>query len=73
MIQEYLFIDDTHREAVEKYVPDKATREIHDIDNSTCWIVTYSFSKENEDSAKALSQINKYVVAPLLSQCTMAP
>ena len=38
MIQEYLFIDDTHREAVEKYVPDKATREIHDIDNSTCTI-----------------------------------
>ena len=62
MIQEYLFIDNTHREAVEKYVPDKATREIHDIDNSTCWIVTYSLSKENEDSAKALSQINKYVV-----------
>lgn len=62
MIQEYLFIDNTHREAVEKYVPDKATREIHDIDNSTCWIVTYSLSKENEDSAKVLSQINKYVV-----------
>ena len=62
MIQEYLFIDDTHRKAVEKYVPDKAIREIHDIDNSICWIVTYSLSKENEDSAKALSQINKYVV-----------
>lgn len=62
MIQEYLFIDDTLREKVEKYIPDKATREIHDIDNSTCWIVTYSVSKENEDSAKALSQINKYVV-----------
>lgn len=62
MIQEYLFIDDTHREAVEKYVPDKATREIHDIDNSTCWIVTYSLPKENEDCAKVLSQINNYVV-----------
>lgn len=60
MIQEYLFIDNTHREAVEKYVPDKATREIHDIDNSTCWIVTYSLSKENEDSAKVLSQINMW-------------
>ena len=62
MIQEYLFLDDTHREAVEKYVPDKATREIYDIDNSTCWIVTYFLSKENEDSARVLSQINKYVV-----------
>lgn len=62
MIQEYLFIDNTHREAVEKYAPDKATREIHDIENSTCWIVTYALPKENEDCAKALSQINKYVV-----------
>lgn len=62
MIQEYLFIDDTHRKAVEEYVPDKATREIHDIDNSTCWIVTYSLPGENEDSAKVLSQVNKYVV-----------
>lgn len=62
MIQEYLFIDDTHREEVEKYVPDKAVREIHDIDNSTCWILTYSLPKENEDCAKVLSQINNYVV-----------
>ena len=62
MIQEYLFIDDTHREEVEKYAPDKVVREIHDIDNSTCWIGTYSLPKENEDCAKALSQINNYVV-----------
>ena len=59
MIQEYLFIDDTHRNAVEKYTPDKASCEIYDIDNSACWIVTYSFPGENEDCAKALSQINR--------------
>lgn len=62
MIQEYLFIDDTHREEVEKYTPDKVVREIHDIDNSACWIVTYSLAKENEDCAKVLSLINNYVV-----------
>ena len=62
MIQEYLFIDDAHREEVEKYAPDKAICEIHDIDNSTCWIVTYSLPKENEDCAKVLSRINNYVV-----------
>lgn len=62
MIQEYLFINDTHREEIEKYAPDKVVREIHDIDNSTCWIVTYSLPKENEDCAKVLSQINNYVV-----------
>lgn len=62
MIQEYLFIDNTHREEVEKYAPDKVVREIYDIDNSVCWIVTYSLLKENEDCAKILSQINNYVV-----------
>ena len=62
MIQEYLFIDGTHREEIEKYAPGKVVREIHDIDNSACWIVTYSLPKENEDCAKVLSQINNYVV-----------
>lgn len=62
MIQEYLFLDDTHREEVEKYAPDKVVCEIHNIDNSACWIVTYSLPKENEDCAKVLSQINNYIV-----------
>lgn len=62
MIQEYLFIDDTHRDAVEKYAPAKVSVDIYDIENSTCWIVTYSLSGENEDGAKTLSQVNDYVM-----------
>lgn len=62
MIQEYLFFDDTHREAVEKYAPAKVTVDIFDIENSTCWIVTYSAPHENEDTAKLLSQVNEHVV-----------
>jgi len=29
MIQEYLFINDTHREEIEKYAPDKVVRGIY--------------------------------------------
>lgn len=62
MIQEYLFLDDTYRKDIEEYVPDKIKRCINDIENSSCWIVTYSVSGKNEDNAKALSAINDYVV-----------
>ena len=62
MIQEYLFMDDTHRAAVESYQPDKVAVEFSNIDNSTCWTVTYSLSGENEDTAAALSKVNDYVM-----------
>lgn len=63
MIQEYLFIDDTYRDAVEQYAPAKVTVDICDIENSSCWIVTYSLSGENEEGAKLLSQVNDYVIS----------
>lgn len=63
MIQEYMFMDDTYRTAVEQYVPAKVKVEIYDIDKTSCWIVTYSVLGENEDAAKTLSQVNDYVVA----------
>lgn len=62
MIQQYLFIDDTHRTAVENYSPERIEKEIYDIDNSNCWIVTYSLAGENEDSARRLSEVNDYVL-----------
>ncbi len=62
MIQEYLFMDDTHRAAVENYQPDKVAVEFSNIENSTCWTVTYSLSGENEDTAAALSKVNDYVM-----------
>lgn len=62
MIQEYLFMDATHRTAVESYAPSKVTVSIYDVENSTCWTVTYSLSGETEENAKALSQVNEYVL-----------
>ena len=62
MIQEYLFMDATHRGAVEEYSPDKVNVDFFDIENSTCWIAQYTMGGENEDSAKALSLINDYIV-----------
>ena len=62
MIQEYLFINDTHRAAVENYAPSKIEVDIYNIENSDCWIVTYSLPGENEDCAKSLSYVNKYVL-----------
>lgn len=62
MIQEYLFIGDAYRDAIVKYAPSKVKVDIYDVENSTCWIVTYSLSGEKEDSAKVLSQVNDYVM-----------
>lgn len=62
MIQEYLFMDETHRTAVESYAPAKVQVSIYDIENSACWTVTYSLPSETEESARALSQVNEYVL-----------
>ena len=62
MIQEYLFMDATHRVAVGNYTPAKVKVSIYEIENSACWTVTYSLSSETEESAKVLSQVNEYVL-----------
>lgn len=62
MIQEYLFTSDEHRHAVEQYTPESCEKDIYDIDNSDCWIVTYSKEGTNESSAKILSSVHSYIV-----------
>lgn len=62
MIQEYLFASDEHRRAVEQYAPESCEKDIYDIDNSDCWIVTYSKEGTNESSAKVLSSVHSYIV-----------
>jgi hypothetical protein len=62
MIQEYLFTSDEHRHAVEQYAPESCEKDIYDIDNSDCWIVTYSKEGTNESSAKILSSVHSYIV-----------
>lgn len=62
MIQEYLFTSNEHRQAVEQYAPESCEKDIYDIDNSDCWIVTYSKEGTNESSAKILSSVHSYIV-----------
>lgn len=62
MIQEYLFVDDRQRSEVEKYRPDKVSVDISNIENSACWVVSYSLPGENRESAKSLSIVNTYIV-----------
>ena len=62
MIQEYLFINKTEKEKIEQYTPEGIKIEIYDIDNSDCWIATFSLSSESEPSANALSKVHDYVI-----------
>lgn len=61
MIQEYLFIDNENRAEIEKYRPEKVTVEIYEIENTACWIATYSVPGEKEESANLLSKVNKHI------------
>lgn len=75
MIQEYLFTSNEHRQAVEQYAPESCEKDIYDIDNSDCWIVTYSKEGTNESSAKILSSVHSYIVNNFLptvlsNECT---
>lgn len=62
MIQEYLFIGKEHRAAVEQYSVASCKKEIHDLVDSACWIVTFSKDGENERNAKLLSSVHSYIV-----------
>lgn len=63
MIQEYLFVNNTYREEIEKYKPDKVDVIISAIDNSHCWVATYTMHSDNEDSAKILSSVNNHIIS----------
>ena len=62
MIQEYLFINKTEKEKIEQYTPEGIKIEIYDIDNSDCWIATFSLSSESEPSANTLSKVHDYII-----------
>ena len=62
MIQEYLFIDSTHKAEFEKYRYKTVNIEIHNIENSDCWIATCSVDGDNKETANTLSVIHEYVM-----------
>lgn len=61
MIQEYLFVGNEHRDEIEKYTYKNVKKELYDIEDSECWIATFSLSEENENNAKVLSEVHEYV------------
>lgn len=63
MIQEYLFVGDEHKAEIEKYTHKTVKAEIYDIENSDCWIATFSLDGENEKSANTLSAVHEYVMS----------
>lgn len=71
MINEYLFLSDEHRAAVEEYAPNDVIVEISSIENTQLWVATFSVDGKNEDSAKKLSDVHvtlsKY--SPLVLSC----
>lgn len=63
MIQEYIFVGDEHKSEIKKYTHKTVKSEIYDIENSDCWIVTFSLDGENEKSANTLSAVHEYVMS----------
>lgn len=62
MIQEYLFSGEKYRYEVEHYTYKSVKVKTYDIENSDCWIVTFSLDGENERNANILSVVNDFVV-----------
>lgn len=54
MIQEYLFSGEKYRYEVEHYTYKSVKVKTYDIENSDCWIVTFSLDGENERNANIL-------------------
>lgn len=71
MINEYLFLSNDYRAAVEAYSPDSVSVDISNIEKTPLWTVTFSVPNKNEDSAKKLSEIHNMIMqyAPLVLSC----
>ena len=62
MIQEYLFLDTTQKDQVEKIKYDKVDYNIRDFGSEGHFIVTYYIKGETKDNAIELSKINEEII-----------
>lgn len=71
MKNEYLFLTDENRTAIEDYKPNDIKIEISDIDNTALWTAKYSLPNKNEDSAERLSNVHSVIIkySPLVLSC----
>ena len=61
MIQEYLIKDNTEKEAIKAYKPDEIQVRIYTANKSDCSYIQFSMDRENEKTAKKLSDVDKYI------------
>ena len=61
MIQEYLFDDKLKCDEIKKYKPSGIQVNISNIENTDCWIVSYSISGNDESAARKMSEVYEYV------------
>lgn len=71
MINEYLFLSDRHRSAVEDYKPNGVSVEISNVENTQLWVAAFSVDGKNVNSAKKLSEVHDFLVnySPLVLSC----
>lgn len=71
MINEYLFLSDSHRAEVESYKPDGIVVKISEIEGSSLWIATYKINGKNEVSARKMSEVHQTIMgySPLVLSC----
>ena len=61
MIQEYLLLDNTEKEAIKNYKPDKVQVEMFFANTGEWGYIQFSADNENEETAKRLSDVDEYV------------
>ena len=71
MINEYLFLSNEHRAALDSYKSSDALVEICDITNTSLWTVSVSTESNAENAAKKLSNIHTDIMqySPLVLTC----
>lgn len=75
MIQEYLLLNSTDKEAVKAYKPNGITAQFFSVEDGKCWYVRFSIEGKNEECARKLSELDeefrqKFHVTVLESGCS---
>ena len=61
MIQEYLLLDNTQKDALEAYKPEGVTVKLFSANEGKCWYAQFRIDGEKEKTAKKLSDVDEYV------------
>lgn len=62
MTQEYLILSKEELENIKQYKPSSVSVSFDKIEDSDCWVVSYSKPDDNMSIAEELSLVNDYIV-----------